>query len=477
MAKRTTGGASARIGTRAPRVEHGEPARARATGWAWTWLLPLACAASAAWRQRGTYYFYDDWSMIDHVLHSTPFDGMMMPFNGHLWMLQYWVYRIQVFWFGVNDHLFLTVVFLAALIALHVSLAALFRASGLTRATSALLGGLLTYLPAATESSLWIVLLSPALAVAAGVAATAIALGRPPTPTRVAAVALLSLLSVGLDSALALPMLAMVATVTTLCWRGPRRLSVLPAFVALGLWLLLAEHGPSFPADLYTRARFVVKLLVYGAGGLVGRGKTFGAVVLAALAVLLTMGYRRGLPDARGRIMLLSAGAALLLVVSALAWARAGIEGLNLQAGNRYLQNVAIPLTLAIAPLLAATIRSLVRDAGWPETRVSYVGRALIVAALLFGLPKQQAYTRTFMEYNEATRDGVAVAALVIRRGCPSGVAPDEKSTPLGLLGPQLPTRLVRELLERGLLTPRLPARIDPQVIARMCPEPAMLRT
>jgi hypothetical protein len=125
------------------------------------WLLPIAGVCWAAWNLRGGYFFYDDWAMIDRVLHTTPVEGMTTGYNGHLWILQDWVYRIQVFWFGVDANTFIRGVFLCSLLLLHLSLAALLRASGLSRASSMLLGGLLTYLGAGAENFMWPVQLSP----------------------------------------------------------------------------------------------------------------------------------------------------------------------------------------------------------------------------------------------------------------------------------------------------------------------------
>ena len=83
-------------------------------------------------------------------------------------------------------------------------------------------------------------------------------------------------------------------------------------------------------------------------------------------------------------------------------------------------------------------------------------------------MPKQ-AWAPTFQRYNAETREGIASAAVVIRQGCPSGAQPDAGSTPLDFIGPQVSTRLIRELLDRGLLEAPPPARLNRAIVARMC--------
>jgi hypothetical protein len=469
-------------------VEVGHPA--------WAWLVVLAGAGWAGWHLRGSYFFYDEWSMIDRVLHTRSVDGMMASFNGHLWMLQYWIYRAQVFGFGVTDHLFVCTVFVCALVALHVSLATLLRASGLSRTSSALLGGLLTYLGVASQNFIFAIQMSPALSLAAGIAAAALALtgfdaaghaarqpgrhaidGRGagalrPSTRRIWSVGLLMLLSVGLDSGTALMAVTLAGCVTLLAWRGTARLAILPAIVALGLWAALGDRGPDFPADLETRALFLGRLLLRAGGGLVGHGKTVGILVLAVFATIVFFALRRGYLDERDRIMLIAGTVTTIVIAGALTAARAGVPGMNFLEFNRYLQSVAIPMALAVTPVLAAITRAWI--AGGAQTRLrpvaTYLGALLVIAAFLLGIPATRSYASSFAEDNLATRHGVAQAVAVIRAGCPSGHAPDDASQPLGGLAPQISTRLLRELIDRGLLNTPPPSRPDPAIVDRMCP-------
>ena len=73
-------------------------------GWWWAWR-----------RLRHTYLFYDEWAMVDRVVHSAPLDGMTTGFNTHLWFLQDPIYRLQGLWFGFDDHWLVVALFLVAL--------------------------------------------------------------------------------------------------------------------------------------------------------------------------------------------------------------------------------------------------------------------------------------------------------------------------------------------------------------------------
>jgi hypothetical protein len=424
--------------------------------------VPVLGVCWAVWNLRGGYFFYDDWAMIDRVLHTTAIEGMTTGYNGHLWMLQDLVYRIQVFGFGVDENTFIRIVFIGALLLLHLSLAALLHASGLSRLSAMMLGGLLTYLGMAAENYMWPVQLSPTVAVAAGVGAAALALGRPATPRHIAAVVVLSLLSVGIDSAIALMSVTLTAGVTFLAWRGIARFAGVPAILALGLWILLADRGPEFPADLDTRAAFAVRLVSYSAGGVFGLGQRAGIAVLIVTIALIAFGLHKRSLDRRSRIILAAGSVSALIVAAALTVARAGIVGLDFTNGSRYLQNVIIPATLAVAPAIAATCRQAL-----PAPPAS--GPLLIAAAFMLGLVPKHAHEETFRRYNMETREGIATAATIVRQGCPSGRAPDPGSTLLDYVGPQVTTKLVRELLDRGLLEAPPPRRLSIAVVGRMC--------
>jgi hypothetical protein len=448
---------------------------------AWPWVaVPAAGALWAARYLRHSYFFYDEWSMIDRSVHLSAGPGLMSPFNGHLLMLQYLLYRAQVSWFGLDDHVFICVVFLCALVAFHASLAALFRASGLSRISSLLLGGLLTYLGAASQNFIFAIQTSPLLSPAACFAASALALARPPSPGRSLLVGALMLASVGLDSGMALLGLSFAVVVVALAWRRSAVLVVLPALLALGAWCATADLAPQFPAPLGPRAAFALHLLLRGLGCLVGRGELAGAAILLLSAAGIGYGLRRGHVTGNARIVLCAGTVATGVVTAAMAQSRAGLPGFNFIDFNRYLQNVAVPAALAIVPALAATARGALAQrprlaplAAAPHAAL--VLPLLTLAASLLGLRPLRAYAPGFESWNLGSRRGVRQALLTIRDGCPSGAAPDPGRAPLGDFGPQVNISLLRELFQRGafdllIATPLAP---DPIVVDRICAPPA----
>ena len=140
-----------------------------------------------------TYYFYDEWSMVDRAVRSNMFDAATTSFNGHLWLVQDVLYRVQVAVFGVDDHAFISVLFVAALVVLHLSLAWLLHRGGVPGVASPLVAGLLVYLGAASQNFLFAVQVSPISAAACGLLATAIAIGHSPSRRARFAVAVLLL--------------------------------------------------------------------------------------------------------------------------------------------------------------------------------------------------------------------------------------------------------------------------------------------
>jgi hypothetical protein len=435
-----------------------------------SWIVPAAGAAWAAWTLRHSYFFYDEWDMVERALRQPAWDGMLASFNGHLWMLQYWIYRLQVRAFGVDDHVFVSAVFVLALVALHASVAWLLRVSGLSATSATLLGGLLTYLGAASQNFAFAIQLSPALSLAAAVSATAIVVGGHPSPRRVGTVAALLLAAVAIDSGTALGGLTLAAVATIGAWRGPARLAIVPAVVVLTAWIALTPHGPTSAAGIDVQLRFATRLLLYATGALVGGGVLAGIEVTVVAAGLVWLTRRQVRIDARSRIMLAAGTAAALVMVAALTYARADIGG-DFIAFNRYLQHVALPLTLAFAPIVAAAAVGATRRLRPRATPALTTGlaAALIALAFLAGLAPRRLYLEHFLRYNAEVRRGVASAAVVLRDGCPSGLAPDAGSLPVGAASPQVSTALVRDLLDRGHLSYPASASAEPAVVARIC--------
>ncbi len=433
------------------------------------WLgLPATGALWAIWHLRKSYFFFDEWSLIHLVTHLDGPDGMIYSFNGHLWMLQYWLYRIQVSVFGLDNHVFISVCFVVALIALHLSMAALLRAHGLPRQFCLMVGGLLTYMGAASTDFIFAVQVSPVLSMAAGVFAAAIVVRYEPSTRAITGAALCMVASMVLESGIALGGVTLAGVLAVMRWRSKAVWALSPVVLVMLWWYTTADFGQSYPASFGGRLSFSVRLLLHAVGALVGKGDIAGALLGLVAAALIGFGLVRRWLDARTVATLVAGLAAAAVTIGALAYARAGMAGINFRAFNRYLQFAAIPLVMGATPALAAVTRRAVDGVPMhPATRA--IPALGIVAAFLLALGPLNTYTKIFDGLNVRTREEVLAATIVIAQGCPSGVAPDPTSFPV-LDHPQITTQLLADLVARGALSVGKPEDYDPFITERMCP-------
>jgi len=260
--------------------------------------------------------------------------------------------------------------------------------------------------------------------------------------------------------------------VLLIAWRGRYSLAVLPSLVAMGWWYLTGDLGPVDDGSLAIKARFAVHLFLRSIGSLFAQGELAGGVILALVAATVSVGLAKGAVVGNTRAVLAAGMFSTVVTTAAIAHSRAVTVGVNFVDYNRYLQNVLIPFALAALPAVYATLRGL-RWAGH-STRYAplrgMAGPVIVGLAFLLGLSPLRAYNRSFEAWNVAVRDGVRDATAVIVGGCPSGAPPAPLSQPLGDLSPQVSTRLLQELLERGALTSSGGREVDQTVIDRMCP-------
>lgn len=448
-------------------LDRGRALGARALPWlGW----PAAGAVWAIWHLRKSYYFYDEWSMIYIVSHLDAVDGMTHSFNGHLWMLQYWLYRIQVSAFGMDSHFFISACFVVALIALHLSMTAVLRAHELPRQFCLMVGGLLTYLGAASQNFIFAVQVSPTLSMAAGLFAVAMILRNDPSRQAITAVAVLLVGSVVLDSGIAISAVVFAGVLGVIRWKWAAVWALTPAMVVNLWWYTTADLEQHFPASFSDRLGFAGRLALQSVGSIVGRDQVAGALLTGAAATLILIALWQRWLDSRTLATLAGGMAAAVVTTAAIAFARAGLPGFNFLHFNRYLQSVAIPLTMAAVPALAVAVRKLM--VGKPQGRiVRAVPAGLVVGAFLMGLSPLNFYTGIFDTWMVRTRHQVQAATVVIDQGCPSGAIPDPASFPVED-NPQVSTQLLRELVERGALSVAPVESLNPVVTARMCPAP-----
>lgn len=431
----------------------------------------------AALGLRGTWFFYDEWGMVDRVVSQSTWRSMTTTFNGHLWLLQDVIYRVQVNLFGIDRHLFVSAAFLVSLVFLHASTAAVLRACAVPLTASLLLGGLVTYLGPAAQNMVFAVQVSPTLAVAVAMVAVRVVLGGAASAPRACAVATLMVAVVCLDSGVAIMGLAL-STVVVLCmWRGRHRLCVIPSLALMVLLLVFADRGPSWSGTVARRASFAVDLLLHSAGALVGSQQEVGLIVCATVAGTLFVGWHRGIIERPSRVMLVAGGVSSLLTAAAIAQTRADLVQGNFVDYNRYLQNVALPLLIAAAPACTDVVRAASsRRRADPSRRGRVSNRGVVVASMAIlgawalGIPDRLAYRDEFIGWNRQTKMRILDGAVVVTNGCPDGSTPDPASRPAGEWSPQVTTRLLRVLTESGALT--VPSGRVPRnsVVEAMCP-------
>ncbi|MEP6299401.1 MAG: hypothetical protein ABJ382_18915, partial [Ilumatobacter sp.] len=199
-------------------------------------------------RLRHTYFYFDEWSMIGRVTQLGPIDGATTSFNGHLWLFQDAIFRVQAVVFGLDSNVFVVAVFVLSLVALHLSLAALAVRVGVPVVPALMLAGLLTYLGPAAQNFVFAVQVSPTFATAAAVAVPAIVSGRQPTMRRCVIVSTLLLSSVSFDSGVGLMALALGGGSVVALWPRRRWWVLAPSGLVTASWYTFGNLGPEFDA-------------------------------------------------------------------------------------------------------------------------------------------------------------------------------------------------------------------------------------
>ena len=424
-----------------------------------------------AWRRvRHTWFSYDEWSMIGRVVAYDPLQGATTSFNGHLWLFQDAIYRLQVRVFGLDSNTFVVVVFLISLVCLHAAVSVLAARSGVPFAAAVLLGGLLTYLGPATQNFVFAIQLSPTFATASALVATALVVDRDATVRRASGVAALLLVSVLFDSGVGLLALTLGGGVLVQSW--PRRAwwPLAPAASVMAIWYAFADLGPQFPGAVGERLHFAVELVVRSAGAFWGGPAWLGVVTLVAGGVAATQAVRIGALVGPARRLFVAGIAATIVTVAGIAQSRAALPGFTYFENNRYLQNVAIPLTFTFMPVVVVLARRIdIGDRG--DRRLSrWLPAVLLLGAFVAGLDEERAYGDVFVDRSAVVHAGVVDGVALIAQGCPTGTHLDPASRPLGDVSPQISTRLLIDLAGRRVFaTPDPDEPIDPGIVATMC--------
>jgi hypothetical protein len=435
----------------------------------------LAGVLWASRRLRRTYFYFDEWSMIGRVTELAPLEGATTSFNGHLWFFQDVIFRFQAKAFGLDSNLFIVILFLFALAALHLSIGMLAVRVGVPLVPAMMLAGLLTYLGPATQNFIFAIQVSPTFATAAAVGCAVVVLDKRDTTARTVAAAALLLLAVLFDSAVGLLALTLGGAVLVQMWPRRRWWALAPSMLVMAWWYVFADLGPQFPASVPDRITFAARLVMRGAGALIGGGAWSGAIVLFVFGVATVVAIRSGRVTSAQRSVAVAGALALIVSVAGIAQSRAGLPGFTFFENNRYLQNVALPLTVMFLPALVVSSRLAAdrfaeRNLGARPLLIA-IPVVFTIGAFVLGLDDERRYADVFIERTELVRAGVLDTATVIEQGCPLGGQPDLTGRPLGSISPQISAQLVADLLARELLiTPdRGIGDLDAAVLAAIC--------
>ncbi|MCB0979595.1 MAG: hypothetical protein H6513_10775 [Acidimicrobiaceae bacterium] len=431
-------------------------------GWWWAWR-----------RLRHTYLFYDEWAMVDRVVHSAPLDGMTTGFNTHLWFLQDPIYRLQGLWFGFDDHWLVVALFLVALAGFQLVLAALFERAGMAVLPAALTATLLVYLGTASQNFTFAIQVSPTVAAAAAFTPGLLVIDRRASRMRDVGVGLAVLLATLADSGFGVVGLVFAAVLISRVWSWRHLVSLVPAALVLVWWFGLTDQGPApFPSSAGHQVVFAARLLIRSAGALVGGGAVVGVAVLVVFVAAAAAALRWGTMPPGGRALAIGALVATVVVAVGISHNRAGIPGLAWRDFNRYLQNVGVPLVLAAAPGLVAVGSRLVGTAPARRRWGAAVACAAIAAAFALSVPAERDYAADFLAWNGLVRQRVEATAVVLATGCPEGTVLHLDAQPAGGFSPQVTAQLVLDLMGRGLLHVQPGVAPDPALTAELCTAP-----
>jgi hypothetical protein len=444
---------------------------------AW-FAFPLAGMAWVGSRYGHVWYHADEGEMIGRTTSSHGwFSNAFAGLNGHLNAGSYVVYRLQRAWLGVEGLQFVWLAFCASIAALQVSVAAVLRRLGLPTLLALLAATVVTLFGPGVQSIASQFQLGSNFALALSFGAAFVALRDEFTLRAAVLVGALLVVAIGFDSAVATFGAVFVGVLVLFLW--PKKLAALalgPAFVAYLVWLAFGDLGTQHAVGIGKIASFAFHLFTLSAGGLLGGGDThasiarslgnthaapspiiplsgeaIGAVVLVLAAACVVLGFVRRRLDRKVVAALVGGLAAAIFAVAIIAKIRAYLIDPKLGLpGSRFIQQIAVLLTLAFVPAIVATLR--------PESpRLGHLLGAVAGVALIaiFLVNLHQVWApREFEEaWGTNVKARVRQTVTVLSEGCGTGTQLDRRANPVKL-GTKFTVGSLQELLASGALTP-----------------------
>jgi hypothetical protein len=447
--------------------------------------IPLACAIWVAVNSTDYYPVFDEWVMIDRAVSESVPRALLLGFNGHMWTLTSAGYILQVNLFDLQSNWFIPALSVVSLVALQLGLAGVFFRVGLPTPVALAAATLITYFGPASETMVYQHLYGYNLALALSCAAAFVALGRRRDQRAAIVVAVLLLVALASDSALAAPSLLFVGAVLLFLW--PFRLALIalvPAVFGHVAWFALDEsqvlaHGVcmncapfTFSVPLGDSIEFAAAVLTRSAGGLVGGSVTAGIIVLVLATGCTAFGLATHRLSRPVIASLVGGVSAALVSVGLFAHSRAGfwsnideaIASLD-SVSNRYIQPAAIFLLLGFAPAIYATLKP-----SDPKASRVFTGAATLALVVVFVVNLGNVWpTRDFYRaWSASTKAELREAVTVVSEGCAPGERLNHDAQPSNASF-QISVRLVEDLLDRGLVDPDFGTPASPAVRAKIC--------
>jgi hypothetical protein len=417
-------------------------------------LVPVAALMFVVPSYGSTWYFYDEWSMITRIL-DTPdlLRAAFEPYNGHLYAVCYFVYRLQVN-IGLNGHALIWAVFCLSLLACNVAVALVLWKSGVQPLVAVIAGAVVTYLGPAAQLSTFEILFTWDGAIALSFFAAYLAIRRRQgkhARTAIAVAALL-VLAIGFDSASAYGGLLFVAVLVGLRWRDRWVLLALgPPLFAAAVFQLRGGGSLGQSVSVSREIVFFLRLILRSVGALVGGGEAAGAVAIVLAAAALVWGFLRGMLSGTPSHLLIAGSLAAVALAGSVAVTRAGVVGHDFWDFNRYIGLVGVYFLAALLPPLVATCEGFLA-----RSRSGAVGTRwfaptlalLLIVVFLLNLSPFTKYRSVLEGWQQETHTLVAQVSSIVARGCGDGRHVIADAEPLGSLDPQISVALVSQLEE-----------------------------
>lgn len=465
------------------------------------WLTFAFALGAVAWMiaqyPHRAWYFADEWFFITRTSPGRlDLPSVFEPWNGHLNLVSYLTYALQQRVFNLSNAFIVYGAFIASLVAIQLTTAAIMRRLGVPLILALTTGTLLAFFPAGAENVVSQFQLGPNLAVAALLGAMLIVISSEAGSARHAVgVTALMMLALIADSGMLVFGLVGVAIIAFALWRWQvAAWSVAPSLAAIVAWSVLSGSVPldEWQTPIGDIPRWVIHLFALTAAGLVGavdnsmaidtalRGQvarlgdwapqeTLGLIVLILTLVVVGFGFVRRAYTRPVIAVLLGCLTSTLIFASLVARTRAVLLGTPYAlAGVRYVHTLATFLVVALMPAIAATARSLI-----PSSRGRAIATSAAVAAIalviVISAPQLARTRRLQLAWANGVRQTVGEEVWLIRRGCPNGNLNVDADPGLRLWLSQTPVGMIRTLDDAGKLPSEISRPPSLDVVIDVC--------